>query len=154
MLWAPAAVLCTRADDAIPEQRVSIRSIAVGDDAAARPRDDDPYQYSTPEQQIMTVSEPLAAVVAAYREALGHPVPTEVVQMFALRPGPLILEIRQAIALGRPVAGWVADYRRKQHAGHTLQDSNEPMPSRHRSSAPAVSGDTHASATGTDSPRW
>jgi hypothetical protein len=102
----------------------------------------------------MTVSEPLAAVVAAYREALGHPVPTEVVQMFALRPGPLILEIRQAIALGRPVAGWVADYRRKQHAGHTAPEPTEPMPSRHRAPSPAVPADPHASATGDNSPRW
>jgi hypothetical protein len=100
----------------------------------------------------MTVPEPLAAVVAAYREALGHPVPVEVVQMFALRPGPLILEIRQAIALGRPVAGWVADYRRKQHAGRTPLDTSDPPPSRHRS-APAIAPADPLLAN-SDSTRW
>ncbi len=100
----------------------------------------------------MTVPEPLAAVVAAYREALGHPVPVEVVQMFALRPGPLILEIRQAIALGRPVAGWAADYRRKQHAGRALIDTIEPPPSRHRT--PPASAAADAQLADSDSTRW
>jgi hypothetical protein len=104
------------------------------------------------EPPAMTVSEPLAAVVAAYREALGHPVPVEVVQMFALRPGPLILEIRQAIALGRPVAGWVADYRRKQHAGRSLLESNEPPPSRHRSATATAATETQLASS--DAPRW
>jgi len=104
------------------------------------------------EPPAMTVSEPLAAVVAAYREALGHPVPVEVVQMFALRPGPLILEIRQAIALGRPVAGWAADYRRKQHAGHTLLDSNEPPPSRHRAAVASTPSETQLASS--DATRW
>ncbi len=104
---------------------------------------------------MMTVSDPLAEVVAAYREALGHPVPPEVVQMFSLRPGPLILEIRQAIALGRPVAGWVADYRRKQHAGHNLQDTLDPTPPRsHRASTAVAHDETILSATGSDAPRW
>jgi hypothetical protein len=33
-------------------------------------------------------------------------VPDEVVEMFAARPGPLLMEIRQAIALQRPVKAW------------------------------------------------
>lgn len=65
----------------------------------------------------MSASDELAEAAAAYREALGHPVPSEVVQMFATRPGPLLLEIRQALALHRAVAGWAADFRRKQHSG-------------------------------------
>ena len=43
---------------------------------------------------------------AAYRNAFGHNVPVEVLRLFAPRPGPLVMEIRQAIALGRPVPGW------------------------------------------------
>ena len=104
------------------------------------------------EPPAMTVPEPLASVVAAYRESLGHPVPVEVVQMFALRPGPLILEIRQAIALGRPVAGWAAAYRRKPHAGRTLMDTSEPPPTRHR--ATPASAPTDVELANSDATRW
>jgi hypothetical protein len=104
----------------------------------------------------MTVAEQLAEAIAAYRETLGHPVPTEVVQMFTLRPGPLLLEIRQAIALGRPVAGWAADYRRKQHAGHTLHEGHDPgAPLRgHRVASSATQAETQLAAAGTGGPRW
>ena len=50
----------------------------------------------------------LSIAAAAYRDAFGHAVPTEVQRLFALRPGPLVMEIRQAIALQRPVPGWRA----------------------------------------------
>jgi hypothetical protein len=51
-------------------------------------------------------SNDLSIAAAAYRDAFGHEVPTQVQQMFATRPGPLVMEIRQAIALGRAVPGW------------------------------------------------
>jgi hypothetical protein len=38
-------------------------------------------------------------------------VPDEILDAFATRPGPLVLEIRQAIALQRPVRGWLARSR-------------------------------------------
>ncbi|MBS0394443.1 MAG: hypothetical protein JSR54_07425 [Proteobacteria bacterium] len=50
----------------------------------------------------------LSIAAAAYRDAFGHGVPTEVQRLFAMRPGPLVMEIRQAIALRRPVPGWEA----------------------------------------------
>ncbi|MBS0374627.1 MAG: hypothetical protein JSR73_08580 [Proteobacteria bacterium] len=53
-------------------------------------------------------SNELSVAAAAYRDAFGHGVPAEVQRLFAMRPGPLVMEIRQAIALGRPVAGWRA----------------------------------------------
>jgi hypothetical protein len=65
----------------------------------------------------MTGPDDLATAAAAYQRALGHAVPREVLQMFALRPGPLILEIRQAIALQRPVAAWLTHSRRVQSLG-------------------------------------
>jgi len=34
-------------------------------------------------------------------------VPAEVIEMYASRSGPLLLEIRQAIALERPVKAWL-----------------------------------------------
>ena len=54
----------------------------------------------------MTVPESLAAATAAYRQAFGHAVPPEVVQMFASRPAPLMMEIRQAVALNKAVPAW------------------------------------------------
>ena len=51
-------------------------------------------------------SNDLSVAAAAYRDAFGHGVPTEVQRLFAMRPGPLVVEIRQAIALGRPIPGW------------------------------------------------
>ena len=53
-------------------------------------------------------SNDLSVAAAAYRDAFGHGVPTNVQRLFALRPGPLVMEIRQAIALRRPVPGWQA----------------------------------------------
>jgi hypothetical protein len=49
----------------------------------------------------------LATALQAYLQAFGHPVPAEVVEMYARRSGPLLLEIRQAIALQRPVKAWL-----------------------------------------------
>jgi hypothetical protein len=48
----------------------------------------------------------VTTAATAYRDAFGHSVPVEVLRLFATRPGPLVVEIRQAIALGRPVPGW------------------------------------------------
>ena len=53
----------------------------------------------------------LSAAATAYRDAFGHGVPTEVLQLFAQRPGPLVMEIRQAIALNQAVPGWRARSR-------------------------------------------
>ncbi len=53
-------------------------------------------------------STDVAVAAAAYRSAFGHGVPIEVQRRFAPHPGPLLVEIRQAIALGRPVPGWRA----------------------------------------------
>jgi len=57
------------------------------------------------------VSSELAAATRAYLKAFGHPVPDEVIEMFAMRPGPLLLEIRQAVVLQRPVRAWLARAR-------------------------------------------
>jgi len=61
-----------------------------------------------PESILPTGPDEVSAAAAAYCSAFGHRVPAEVLQLFALRPGPLVMEIRQAIALGRPVPGWRA----------------------------------------------
>ncbi|HET9388416.1 MAG TPA: hypothetical protein VFO44_02095 [Steroidobacteraceae bacterium] len=53
-------------------------------------------------------STDVAVAATAYRNAFGHGVPIEVQRRFAPHPGPLLVEIRQAIALGRPVPGWRA----------------------------------------------
>jgi len=53
----------------------------------------------------------LATAARSYLSAFGHPVPDDVLEMFASRPGPLLLEIRQAVALLRPVKGWLARSR-------------------------------------------
>jgi hypothetical protein len=60
---------------------------------------------------VSSVPEDLAAALAAYRHAFGHAVPSEVVQLFALRVGPLVMEIRQAVALQKPVPAWLARSR-------------------------------------------
>jgi len=57
------------------------------------------------------VSEQLASAANSYLKAFGHPVPDEIIEMFASRDGPLLLEIRQAIALERPVKAWLARSR-------------------------------------------
>jgi len=48
----------------------------------------------------------LTTALQAYLQAFGHPVPAEVIEMYATRSGPLLLEIRQAIALQRPIKAW------------------------------------------------
>ncbi len=53
------------------------------------------------------VSDELATATRSYLQAFGHPVPDEVIELLAMRPGPLLLEIRQAIALQRPVKAWL-----------------------------------------------
>lgn len=58
-----------------------------------------------------TVPDDLHTALSAYRHAFGHPVPSEVVRLFSLRIGPLVMEIRQAIALGKPVPAWLARSR-------------------------------------------
>ena len=58
-----------------------------------------------------TVPDDLTSALSAYRHAFGHPVPSEVVRLFSLRIGPLVMEIRQAIALGKPVPAWLARSR-------------------------------------------
>jgi hypothetical protein len=60
--------------------------------------------------QIQIPAE-LATAARSYLSAFGHPVPDDVLEMFASRPGPLLLEIRQAVALLRPVKGWLARSR-------------------------------------------
>jgi len=54
------------------------------------------------------VSANLAAALRSYQLAFGHEVPTEIVDKYAGRCGPLMLEIRQAVALRRPVEAWLA----------------------------------------------
>lgn len=54
------------------------------------------------------VSADLAAALRAYQLAFGHDVPTEIVDKYAGRCGPLMLEIRQAVALRKPVEAWLA----------------------------------------------
>jgi hypothetical protein len=56
-------------------------------------------------------SNDLSIAAAAYRDAFGHDIPAEVLQMFAPRPAALVMEIRQAIALNRAVPGWRARSR-------------------------------------------
>jgi hypothetical protein len=54
------------------------------------------------------VSANLAPALRSYHLAFGHEVPTEIVDKYAGRCGPLMLEIRQAVALRRPVEAWLA----------------------------------------------
>ena len=54
------------------------------------------------------LSDDLTRALITYQDAFGHAVPDEVVEMFATRSGPLMLEIRQAIALQKPVRAWSA----------------------------------------------
>ena len=57
------------------------------------------------------VSDDLSSALSAYRHTFGHSVPADVVRLFSLRVGPLVMEIRQAIALGKPVPAWLARSR-------------------------------------------
>lgn len=59
----------------------------------------------------MQVPGELAEATRSYLAAFGHPVPDEIIEMYAARPGPLLLEIRQAVALQRPVKAWLARSR-------------------------------------------
>lgn len=54
------------------------------------------------------VSANLAAALRAYQLAFGHEVPTDIVDKYAGRSGPLMLEIRQAVELRKPVQAWLA----------------------------------------------
>jgi hypothetical protein len=71
--------------------------------------------------EVPPVNElPLSALetaAEAYRRAFGHGVPAHVATMFASNPGPLLGEIRQAIALGRPVPAWKSDAKRLTNPG-------------------------------------
>jgi len=60
---------------------------------------------------LVHVPADLATAARSYLSAFGHPVPDEVLEMFVTRPGPLILEIRQAVTLQRPVKAWLAKSR-------------------------------------------
>lgn len=70
----------------------------------------------------MTVPDSLTAAVGAYQLAFGHHVPADVVEMFAHRPGPLMMEIRQAVALKKPVPAWLARSRVSTTAGPASGD--------------------------------
>jgi hypothetical protein len=59
----------------------------------------------------LNVPENLVAATAAYSRTFGHAVPADVVESFAYRPGPLMMEIRQAVALKKPVPAWLARSR-------------------------------------------
>ena len=60
---------------------------------------------------LVHVPADLATAARSYLSAFGHPAPDEVLEMFVTRPGPLILEIRQAVTLQRPVKAWLAKSR-------------------------------------------
>lgn len=60
---------------------------------------------------LIHVPAELAAASRSYLNAFGHPVPDDILEMFATRPGPLLLEIRQAVSLHRPVKAWLARSR-------------------------------------------
>ena len=53
------------------------------------------------------IPDELAAATRSYLHAFGHPVPDDVIERSAMRAGPLLLEIRQAIALQRPIKSWL-----------------------------------------------
>jgi hypothetical protein len=57
---------------------------------------------------LYPVPPDLAAAARSYLSAFGHLVPDDILATFASRPGPLLLEIRQAVALQRPVRAWLA----------------------------------------------
>ena len=50
----------------------------------------------------------LAAALRAYQTAFGHEVPRDIVDKNVGRSGPLMLEIRQAVELRKPVQAWLA----------------------------------------------
>ena len=63
----------------------------------------------------------LAAALRAYQLAFGHKVPTDIVDKYASRSGPLVLEIRQALELRKPVPAWLA---RSKLSAQTINDSS------------------------------
>lgn len=63
------------------------------------------------------LSTALAAALRSYLAAFGHGVPRDIVDKYATRSGPLMLEIRQAIALNKPVPAWLARSK-----------TNDPLP--------------------------
>ncbi len=79
----------------------------------------------------------LQQAMETYRRAFGHAVPVEVATLFSRQPGPLLAEIRQAVALQRPVPAWQKLARRNAESlgrGHevpgrvheSLADLREP----------------------------
>jgi hypothetical protein len=48
----------------------------------------------------------LQQAMLSYRSYFGHGVPSAIAALCASHPGPLVFEIRQAIALNRPVRAW------------------------------------------------
>ena len=81
----------------------------------------------------MTVPDSLTAAVGAYQLAFGHHVPADVVEMFAHRPGPLMMEIRQAVALKKPVPAWLARSRVPASASAASSDWPYGAPRERRS---------------------
>ncbi len=71
-------------------------------------------------QQSLTPVSPLQHALDSYAQLFGHRVPSGVVTMYANQPGPLLIEIRQAIALQRPVPAW-RDHARRAEAGAGVQ---------------------------------
>ena len=59
----------------------------------------------------MSLATNLPDDLSAALNASKHAVPSEVVRMYAVRIGPLVMEIRQSLALGRPVPAWLARSR-------------------------------------------
>lgn len=57
----------------------------------------------------------LQTAIEAYSRAFGHDVPSSVVSMYASQPGPLLNEIRQAIASGRAPPAWRNHAKRQAH---------------------------------------
>ena len=55
----------------------------------------------------------LQSAIAAYSRVFGHDVPASVISMFTSQPGPLLNEIRQAIASGHPPPAW-RDHAKRQ----------------------------------------
>jgi hypothetical protein len=69
----------------------------------------------------------LVDAMDAYLLTFGHRVPVEVTELFAMRPGPLLVEIRQAIALRRAVPAWEKQgqlARTSPERWHELQSSS------------------------------
>ena len=57
-------------------------------------------------------SSSLQQAMELYRRTFGHGVPAQVAALYGSQPGPLLVEIRQAIALARPVPAWIKHSQR------------------------------------------